>query len=152
MIPVSLSTYQLEACKGWKLPTDSKILPVSYVIPFLQFLAAGQTQRTFEQAIVIPGGYPFSLIALGAWLAQPGPKMRFQWPNGRYLSNVLMPIFGFIQTGKSGRLLAKPVDMKSGDVVRMDIDNTAGPAQTLMIFFEGVAHIPFAKGGPNAGA
>lgn len=124
------------------------MLPVTYTLPFLMQVQAGQ-QYSLEQAVSTPGGYPFLLRAIGAFIATPGPTVRFQWPNGRYLSPGLMPLFGFIGTGKSGRLLDPAVPMNHTEVIRMDIDNTLGGTQNLSIFFEGLVLIPFEVGNGN---
>jgi len=139
-----LSKYQYRECSRWLPPSGAKILPVPFTIPFLFQVTAAQ-QFSLEQAVATPGGYPFSLRAIGGWVAVPGPTIRFQWPNGRYLSPVGIPLFGFFGTGKSGRLLDKPVRIEHTEVIRMDIDNTSGATQNIAIFFEGVVLIPFTE-------
>lgn len=142
MKPITLDRMQFQACSKW-VARSGKILPVTFTIPFYYPLAAGQIYEGLEQAVSTPGKYPFTLRAVGAYLAAPGPVVRFQWPNGRYLSTVGIPIFSYIGTGKRGRLIDPPVPMKDTDVIRMDVDNSAGGAQQLCIFFEGVVLIPF---------
>jgi hypothetical protein len=143
MKPIALDRYQFQACSKWVQPTGSKILPVTYTIPFYFPMTAGQVYEDVEQAISTPGKYPFVLRAIGAFLTGPGTTVRFQWPNGRYLSNVGIPIFGYVGTGKRGRLIDPIVKMKDTEVILMDIDNTNGETGQLCIFFEGVVLVPF---------
>jgi hypothetical protein len=142
MTPVPLTKYQLRACMKWVPPSNTKLLPVAFTIPFLFQVVAGQ-QYSLEQAVSTPGGYPFLLRAVGGFVAVPGPNVRFQWPNGRYLSSTPVPLFGFFGTGKSGRLLDPAVPMQHTEVIRMDINNVNGPTQNIGIFFEGLVLIPF---------
>ncbi len=146
MKAVALDRMQFQACSKWVAPSGSKILPITYTIPFYLALTAGQFYDDQEQAVNPPGGYPFSLRAIGVYLAAPGPTVRFQWPNGRYLSPVGIPVFNYIGTGKRGRLIDPVVRMQDSDVIRMDIDNSAGGTQQLAIFFEGVVLVPFEAG------
>lgn len=143
MKPIALDRYQFQACSNWVQPSGSRILPVTFTIPFYFPLEAETVYEDLEQAISTPGKYPFVLRAVGAFLAEPGPLVRFQWPNGRYLSNVGIPLFGYVGTGKRGRLIDPVVKMKDTDVIRIDVDNSTGPTQQLCIFFEGVVLVPF---------
>jgi|SRR5882672_2557462 len=143
MKALTLDRMQFQACSNWVQPSHSKILPVTFTIPFIFALTAGQTYEGVEQAISTPGKNTFCLRAIGVFLAAPGPTVRFQWPNGRYLSPIPIPVFNYIGTGKRGRLIDPVVKMKDADVIRMDIDNSAGGTQQLAIFFEGVVLVPF---------
>jgi hypothetical protein len=142
MKPILLDRMQFKACSKWVAPTG-KLLPITFTIPFYLALTAGTIYEDQEQAVTTPGKYPFKLRAIGVFLSAPGPTVRFQWPNGRYLSPVGVPVFNYIGTGKRGRLIDPPVTMQDTEVIRMDIDNTAGGAQQLAIFFEGVVLVPF---------
>jgi hypothetical protein len=143
MKAVALDRMQFQACSKWVHPSHGKILPITFTIPFFFAMTAGQNYEGVEQALSTPGKYSFKLRAIGAYLAAPGPLVRFQWPNGRYLSNLPIPVFSYIGTGKRGRLIDPPIKMEDSDVIRMDIDNSSGGTQQLAIFFEGVVLVPF---------
>jgi hypothetical protein len=103
----------------------------------LSFLSVpGQEQGTHPK-------YGFLVHAISALVDLPYTYMRVQWPDGKYLSNVPIDIWSMIQTGRNGRLMARPKYCEPGSVIRMEFGTSqVDDPVNVKVFFEGAILIP----------
>lgn len=133
----TLTDYQLKACNRWTLPDGSVKLPLPRVIPFYVTVLAGQILNDVE--VGTPPEFDFLCKVVSSTGVTPGTLIQVQWPDGRYLSNPGVDYFGFVGTGRRGRLVSPHKFCQRNSKIRVNLDNSGvGSDADIEIYFEGV--------------
>ncbi len=140
-----LTPAKLQACMPYTCP-QGKFLQLPLISTF-EIVLNNVGNSTFlsipGQELNAPPKYDYLIHALGALVDLPYTYMRLQWPDGHYLSNVPVDIWSMIQTGRNGRLLAKPKLVEKNSVIRMEFGTSqTGAAVNVKVYFEGCLLIP----------
>ena len=143
---LSLDDYQLVACSPWRAPDGAFFLELPLTLVFPKLLTANTNFPAERQPT--PPKYPFVLRAIGVSQATVVTNCygRFQWPSGRYWSNVPEDLQNFYSSGDLGRLVDPPVVMPPGSMIRMQLENRdLVNNRVLTLFFEGYLRIPMTE-------
>lgn len=139
-----LSDLQLKSCTRWVAPDGVVYLEIPYTLPFYKTIAAGAFADDTE--LGTPPEYEFAVKVISNTGVTPGTLVQIRWPDGRYLSNPGIDVFGFIGTGRRGRLMSNPKRLRPNSKIRFNIDNSGVEvASSLELYFEGVLRIPLVK-------
>lgn len=140
---LKLSDFQIASCTPWRAPSGAYYLELPVTLVFPKQLTLNTTYPDERQPT--PSDYPFVLKAVGMSQQQQFPNVygRFQWPNGKYWSNVPVDLFNFFGSGQFGRLVEPDVVMPPGALIRMQLENRdLANTVVVVIFFEGFLRIP----------
>lgn len=145
-----LTDLQLSACSLWTAPDGTQYLPVPHTIPFYYQVKASAFVPDVE--LGTPPKYDFLCKVVSAANSQTAtpslitPTVQIQWPDGRYLSNPGIQVFGFIGTGANGRLISPHKLLRANSKIRHNIDNTqASTPYQLQMFYEGCLLVPLVE-------
>jgi hypothetical protein len=137
-----LSDFQVDACCNWKAPEGVLYLPLPFVLPFYRRLGAG---RIIPDVEISTPEFPFEVRVISSTGQTPGTLLQVQWPDGRYLSNPGFDLWGFVGTGRRGRLIDPYKLLPAASKIRLNFDNTNGAQADLELFFEGSIRVPLVK-------
>jgi hypothetical protein len=147
---LSARDFQKKECAPWVAPDGAQFLELPYTLVFPILVPAGATLPA--QLLATRFKYPFELDQVSLHQPQGSDVYgRFQWPNGRFSSQVPEDLTQFYGLGQYAALQDPPVQMPPGSVIRiLQLQNVGGVDAVLYLHFEGVVRIPLVPGVPNA--
>lgn len=140
---IRLADYNLNTCGVPTLPDGSRYVDIPKTLTYNNAVPANTDAATHG---ILPderqGTQSNTLFMLGSISVPNGIiniKVRFQWPNGRYLQNapvILNAAYGNVFPGYR-KSLRWPVQIPPGKQIRIYFQNTSGVAVPVYIAFEG---------------
>lgn len=138
---IRLADYNLSACGVPTLPDGARYVDIPKSLIYNAVVPANTDAATHG---VLPderqSTQANTLFMLGSIQAQlaTNVKVRFQWPNGRYLQNAPGFINALYANGPRYRkCLRYPVQIPPGTQIRIFLQNTGGTAVQVVFAFEG---------------
>lgn len=126
-------------------------LPKFYVFRNVTLAAtgnAGAIRTDLKQ--VVDARWDFYLRAIAEYPLQGGSgtianttKIRLRWPNGRYSSNVRIPLGVFSGNGVFPKTYTPEIFIPRGGRIGIELENTNSVAQTPVFVFWGVHRVYF---------
>jgi hypothetical protein len=100
---LDLDKLQVAACSQWRAPDGTFFLELPVTLVFPKFLVHSTVYPDERQPT--PAEFPFVLKAIGVLNAGILANIygRFQWPNGKYFSNIPVDLAHLYNSGQWGR-------------------------------------------------